>query len=125
MSQQAEHTGAFEQGLLSYTEMCYSVALALTRDSHQAQELATRVLTWACQQRDGAHGGKDTKKRLLRELREQFLQHYARFCTVSGKRLLIRKGHTMYCPICRGEYREGFSRCSDCDEALVHAEAGI
>lgn len=25
----------------------------------------------------------------------------------------------MYCPICRGEYREGFTRCSDCDEALV------
>ena len=26
----------------------------------------------------------------------------------------------MYCPRCRDEYREGFTRCSDCDEALVN-----
>lgn len=53
-------------------------------------------------------------------MREKFLQHYAVFCTVSGKSLLIRKGHIMYCPICRGECREGFARCLDCDEALVN-----
>lgn len=27
----------------------------------------------------------------------------------------------MYCPSCRGEYREGFSRCQDCDVALVES----
>ncbi|HEV8580400.1 MAG TPA: type II CAAX endopeptidase family protein [Thermoanaerobaculia bacterium] len=27
----------------------------------------------------------------------------------------------MYCPSCRGEYREGFSSCRDCDVALVDA----
>ncbi|MGW8286661.1 MAG: putative signal transducing protein [Desulfobulbales bacterium] len=25
----------------------------------------------------------------------------------------------MYCPSCRGEFREGFTRCEDCDEDLV------
>jgi hypothetical protein len=25
----------------------------------------------------------------------------------------------MFCPVCRGEYREGFTFCSDCDVALV------
>jgi hypothetical protein len=25
----------------------------------------------------------------------------------------------MYCPSCRAEFREGFSRCEDCDTALV------
>ncbi len=25
----------------------------------------------------------------------------------------------MFCPNCRGEYRSGFSRCTDCDVALV------
>jgi hypothetical protein len=25
----------------------------------------------------------------------------------------------MFCPVCRDEYREGFTRCSDCDAALV------
>jgi hypothetical protein len=25
----------------------------------------------------------------------------------------------MYCPSCRAEYRPGFTRCPDCDEALV------
>lgn len=33
MAQQAKHIDDFEQVLLSYTDMCYSVALALTRDA--------------------------------------------------------------------------------------------
>jgi hypothetical protein len=27
----------------------------------------------------------------------------------------------MYCPLCRTEYREGFTRCADCDVDLVAA----
>lgn len=26
----------------------------------------------------------------------------------------------MFCPICKAEYRDGFSRCADCDVELVH-----
>ena len=87
MTQQVEHTEAFDQLLLSYAKMCFSVALALTRDSRQAQELAMHVLTWAWHQRDTTDGEKDIKKILLKKLRERFLQHYARFVhTVSYSR---------------------------------------
>src|SRR6185436_16077361 len=34
---------------------------------------------------------------------------------------LPRRLPAMYCPSCRGEYREGFDRCSDCEVALVEA----
>jgi hypothetical protein len=30
----------------------------------------------------------------------------------------------MICPECQAEYREGFTRCADCDVELVRAEAG-
>ena len=26
----------------------------------------------------------------------------------------------MFCPVCRAEYRPGFTRCSDCDVGLIH-----
>ena len=29
-------------------------------------------------------------------------------------------GRTMYCPQCKAEYRQGFTRCADCDIDLVH-----
>ncbi len=29
----------------------------------------------------------------------------------------------MFCPVCRSEYREGFTRCVDCDVDLVDALA--
>ena len=76
MMKQAEHAEAFEEVLLSYAEMCYSVAFALTRNPHRAQDLARHVLTWAWHLRDSAHGEKDIKKKLLEVLRERFLQHY-------------------------------------------------
>jgi len=34
---------------------------------------------------------------------------------------LPRRLPAMYCPSCRGEYREGFDWCSDCEVALVEA----
>src|ERR1017187_6763951 len=34
-------------------------------------------------------------------------------------------GLAVFCPVCRDEYREGFTRCSDCDVALVEALPSI
>ena len=78
MVKQAKRAEAFEQVLLSYAEMCYSVALALTRNPRRAQNLARYVLTWAWHLRDSAHSKKDIKRKLLEVLRERFLQHYCR-----------------------------------------------
>jgi hypothetical protein len=91
MMKQAEHTehtepveeasslfdmDTFEQVLLSYAEMCYSVAVALTGNPHRAQDLARHVLTQAWHLRDRADGGKDIKKKLQEALRKQFLRYY-------------------------------------------------
>ena len=73
---QAEHAEAFEEVLISHAEMCYSVAFALTRNPHRAQDLARHVLTWAWHLRDSADGDKDIRKKLLKVLRERFLQYY-------------------------------------------------
>lgn len=70
------HGEAFEQILLSYAEMCYSVAFALTRHPERAQELARHTLTWAWHRRNGVDAGKDIKRNLLKVLRERFLVHY-------------------------------------------------
>lgn len=74
---QLQHAEAFEQILLSYAEMCYSVAFALTGDPDQAQDLARDVLTRAWRLCDHMDDKKDIKKKLLRELRKQFLQDYS------------------------------------------------
>ena len=71
-----EHRETFERILLSYAEMCYSVALALTNDPEQAQDLARGVLTQAWRVCDHGESRKNIKKKLLKELRKQFLQDY-------------------------------------------------
>ena len=73
---QAEHLEAFEQVLLSHTEMCFSVALALTRNLDQAQDLTRNVLLWAWHLRGSAAADKDIKKKLLIALRKTFLKDY-------------------------------------------------
>lgn len=78
MKQQKEQAHAFERILLSYAEMCYSVALALTGDPKQAQELARDVLTRAWKVCARAEDKKDIKKKLLKELRKQFLKNGGR-----------------------------------------------
>ena len=75
---QTEHAEAFEGVLLSYAEMCYSVAFALTRNPERAHDLARHVLTGAWGLRDSADGQKDIKRKLLEVLRERFLQDYCR-----------------------------------------------
>lgn len=73
---QTEQLKAFEQVLLSHTEMCYSVALALTRNPDRARDLTRNVLTWAWHLRSSADGEKDVKKKLLIALRKGFLKNY-------------------------------------------------
>ncbi len=69
-----EQAEAFEQVLLAHAEMCYSVALALTRDPEQAQELAGRVLTRAWCLRNSARGRESIKTKLLTALRGKYLK---------------------------------------------------
>ncbi len=72
-----------EQVLLSHVEMCYSVALALTRDPILGQRLARATLLWAWQRQAtaGDLGGGDVKMALLRELRSRFLKDYYPACS--------------------------------------------
>ncbi len=72
----AKYTQNFEQNLLSYTDLCYSVALALTRNPYDAEDLARDVMTriWLLRHYNSAK--TVTKKELLMQLRERFLQKY-------------------------------------------------
>jgi len=91
---QARLAETFEQVLLSHAEMCYSVALALTRNPHRAQDLARHVLTWAWHLRDSADGEKDIKKKLLEVLRERFLQYYCQVpCSLRNEAALARTNY--------------------------------
>ena len=73
MTTQAQQTETSDQVLLSYVEMCYSVALTLTRNPDRAQELAGSVLTAAWHSRDTVLDKRDIKWNLLTALREEFL----------------------------------------------------
>jgi len=65
----------FERVLLSHVEMCYSVALALTRNPDRAKALARYALTWAWRRCESPDDQKDIKRKLLKVLREWFLQY--------------------------------------------------
>lgn len=81
MTKQAEQTETSEQVLLSYVEMCYSVALALTRDPNRAEGLARSVLAEAWHLRDTVLDKKDIKRNLLTALRKNFLNDHCRVDT--------------------------------------------
>ncbi len=65
-----------EQLLLSHLELCYSVALALTRNVNLALALTKDTLLWAWQRNDGSWDEDIMKKSLLRELRDRYLRDY-------------------------------------------------
>ena len=89
---QAEHAKGFEEVLISYAEMCYSVAFALTRNPDRAQDLARHVLTWAWHLRDSADGEKGIKRKLLKVLRERFLQYYCQVpCSLRNEAALAER----------------------------------
>ncbi len=72
MEQQAE----FEQDLLSYADMCYSVAFALTRNPRQAQDLARYALTSVWRMHRNVESRPAMKQELLKALRNRFLVRY-------------------------------------------------
>ncbi len=73
---QTRQLDSFESVLLSYAEMCYSVAFALTRNPQRAEDLAKHALTQVWHLRNGVGGRNAVKKALLSALRERFLQYY-------------------------------------------------
>ena len=70
------HVDVLQQVLQSYAEMCYRVALTLTRNPKDAYTLTRDVLIWAMQLGDAPDATKDIKSLLLIELRKRFLQDY-------------------------------------------------
>ncbi|MBI5091842.1 MAG: hypothetical protein HZB26_05280 [Candidatus Hydrogenedentes bacterium] len=75
---QATQVESFERALLAHVEVCYSVALALTRDPYDARDLTRDVVTWAWNRRKSADGNTGIKRKLLTALRARFLQDYRR-----------------------------------------------
>jgi hypothetical protein len=73
---QTTETETFEEVLLSYTQMCYSMALAMTRDPENARDLTHDVMTWAWHFRNNPDAQPVIKKELLGKLRERFLCEY-------------------------------------------------
>lgn len=72
----AEQVEVFDHVLLSYVEMCYAVALALTHDRNDAHDLAKEVLTEAWNLREKANAVKHIKYTLLVALRKKFMEEY-------------------------------------------------
>lgn len=72
-----------ERELLSHVDMCYSVALALTRDPLLGQRLARATLLWAWQRqakgKDLDAGG--VKMALLKNLRGRYLHDFYPACS--------------------------------------------
>ena len=71
-----KQTEAFETLLLSYVDMCYAVALALTHNHADAKDLTLEVLEWAWQIRNREDAAKSIKKTLLAAMRQQFIENY-------------------------------------------------
>jgi len=63
---------SFEEVLHGHVEMCYSVALTLTRDPYEAQRLTQGVMTWAWHFVDDSDGEAKIKMKLLTALRTTF-----------------------------------------------------
>jgi len=76
MNQNAK-TNEFEKVLLEHTEMCYTVALAMTQNRKEARRLTYDVLSWAWQFHTIAGEHTRIKAKLLDELRRRHIQDRA------------------------------------------------
>jgi DNA-directed RNA polymerase specialized sigma24 family protein len=86
---QAINTEVFEQVLLSYVEMCYAVALALTHDRDDAHDLTREVLIRAWHQRGRVDVLTNIKSKLLITLRKRFTEEYCRNMRSSRNHLAL------------------------------------
>lgn len=73
-----KQTEAFETLLLSYVDMCYAVALALTHNPNDAHTLTRDVLEWAWNRLDRKDAEKNIKMKLLMMMRWKFIEDYRR-----------------------------------------------
>ena len=65
---QAKQAEIFEQILLSYVEMCYSMSLALTQNHDEARDLEWNLLMWVWRLLDSKAGRMEIKRKLLNVL---------------------------------------------------------
>jgi len=82
---QDKQAEAFETLLLSYVDMCYAVALALTHDPNNARNLTREVLEWAWNLLDRADANRNIKTKLLMMMRWKFIHGYRRPRKCYGK----------------------------------------
>jgi hypothetical protein len=73
MLETPETSADFGRLLLTHVELCYAVALELTRDSRRAEDLARETLLWAWKNQWGLSDAAAIRMFLLRELRGRFL----------------------------------------------------
>ncbi len=75
---QEKQEETFETRLLSYVEVCYAVALALTHNPDDARNLTREVLEWAWNLPDHEDAGRNIKTKLLMMTRKKFIEDYRR-----------------------------------------------
>jgi hypothetical protein len=68
----------FEQVVSDYVEMCYRIALTLTRNPDDAQTLALNTLITTCHRYPQPGSTVGIKTILLTALRERYLKYYCR-----------------------------------------------
>lgn len=73
---QQEHKQNNEQDMILYTELCYSVALALTRDPEEAKNLALCTLNSTWHLHDRPESRNEIKMKLLTALRARYLTYH-------------------------------------------------
>ena len=83
-----------EQVVLSHLELCYSVALLLTRDVNLALALTKDTLLGALQRKDGSLDSETVKRALMSALRDRYVRDYriAGGRAASGEQRLPKAG---------------------------------
>ncbi len=67
---------SFSDALLAHVNLCYGIALKLTKDPLDARHLTMDVITQAWHLRDDSQSIARIKSTLLTTLRARYLEHY-------------------------------------------------